>query len=249
LVQASDFLASAPAALQNPDIRVKALFADGVSDARSRLDDPLPQGVELFLARKKRPGVNEKDAGDEFEYFGRSDKSLPATIARFHYENFDRSAKDFVDKQFDDFLSTDVEEIRVFRAGKLDIVVQKRGSLEQPEIELRQGEKIEKLGDFGWEKALQHLRNLVASDFIAPEKKPALSKTLIAIELSFKDKSTRYFYFENSDKSARMWTNKSGLELVYQLREKALDSSLFTPEGFRKIKEESSQVQLKKDKK
>jgi len=224
IVQANSFLDQLPSALRKPSIRVKALFTDGTRDARSTLEDPLPQGVEVIFGRSLRIGSKNKDAGDDYDYFAKSDKAPAAQIARFHFENFDRPARDFVEKKFDDFLSLDVKSFKVWQDGKLILSARR----EDESVSLEAHGKQLPGSELSYEKALQHLRNLVASQFVTPDSKPKPQRVGWMVELEMKDKTSRYFAFENPYADGSMWTSKNQIDLRYQFRANALNPKLFS---------------------
>lgn len=224
LVQASRFLEKIPPSLSKPEVFVKVLFDDQTRDARSPLNDPLPHGAELRLASVKRADA-KKDDPDSFTYYAQSDKSPPAEIARFHMENLNRPATDYIDRRFDDFLGSEVVQFEVFAQGE-SVLSAARDP--QGKIELRSGQEKVEGNSQSFDQAIEHLRNLVALQFVGLAKPPSSNKTAWGIRLRFSNQSTRYFYVEDPSVESRLWTDKAGQGVEYRLRAKALDPQLFS---------------------
>lgn len=224
IIRASKFLDRLPKALRMPTLTITALFSENVRDPRSDTGDELSQGIRVEMSREIKEG-KENPGPDDFTYYATSDKTPPALIARFHYDNFSKGWKELVRKTFDQFLIDDVLDLKIESPTATIDLVQQADSLK-----INEGGQLQPANKEAFQKAIKHLRQLRASEFLEsresfPERGPD------QLKLSVRLKDGQFFQFQTHQ-------TKDGDELFYQepgqpvLHYKLLPKT-FSPETFR----------------
>lgn len=216
-VRANKFVTTGALNFDKPDIKIIVGFSKDVKDLRSTESDPRPQGMELRLVKIKRPRVKEaksqrdsKPSQDEFDYFAKGDKTSAGSIAQFHYDNFTKAPEDFIKKTFDNFLSGDVESIKILSSKETEVSIAKSGE----SFKVTQGKESLDGDSTKITKWLDQVRGLRANLFLdVPKAAPKNSD--LRIELGLKNKRTLNFAFELQKNSSILWFTQDGRTLKY----------------------------------
>ncbi len=228
-MRANKFYTSSPAVMQKPDIKILVGFKEGVSDLRTTESDTRPKGTEIWLVKRKnikyKPSSKKDSATsapeEEFEYFVKSEKTQAASIAKFHYDNFDKSPEDFIKKTFDNFLISDLTEVSIRPAKGKALTLTKGAS----GFEVK-GDSSQTLDQTKVENAFNKLRSLRAVKFVGVEKNlPKTSSFLIVFNAQ--NQKTYEFAFLFEANATHLWYKSGDKTLKYIFAKDALNPKDF----------------------
>lgn len=234
LMRANEFLEKSPTELKKPEIRILVGFKENVKDKRTDESDPRPSGTELLLARQKKSKKIEGDEGDQFEYFASSEKVGAVRISRFHYDNFTKSYREFVKKSFDDFSLSQVKNIKMTAKDENFELVHQDGKF--------QWEEKEPVVQEALNKAINELRNLKASEFLALEAAP--QNVDLRLNLIVEGIGERHYAFKTEGNTQYLWLRTGDQDLKYSLRQDSFDSSLWKKSSLKSAPKASSEEEL-----
>lgn len=221
-LRVNQFLNDEPQALKKPEIKVSVQFKGEKKDLRSGANDSRPHGALFLLSKSPKTKKEAKpvdvktDPGDAFDYFAKSDKSQPGTLARFHFDNFTKSYKDYVRKTFDSFETSDIQSwsLNVPGANSLE------GKREGADFTIKQGSSDGKVAASHLENIFKRFRNARATAFLDTN---APSKKAWVLNLKLQDGSQRSFSGLIEGDHLSLWYDDGSYKLHYSLPSQALD--------------------------
>jgi hypothetical protein len=217
MIRATEFVSDLPA-LTPSDIRIEIGFQEGAVDRRSTESDLRPNGIELQL-RKQRKAGRKTSGPDDFDYFAKSDKSLPASIARFHFDNFNKDYRAYVKTSFDDFSEDEIKSIRLSNFGELFWGLERSNGgwvfAGDPSREAPMKEAVD--------EALRSLRNLRAEHFMSRLAELNLKEWDYAFQLD----EIAVIAIREFKTHQELAYSRDGRILKYSLREKTFDPKVW----------------------
>ncbi|TVQ77806.1 MAG: DUF4340 domain-containing protein [Bradymonadales bacterium] len=222
LIRATEFREVPKRLFDDPEIRIRVGFREGVVDRRTDESDPLFQGVEFSITRQKRPGRRSSEP-DDYEYFGKSDKSAPASIARFHYDNFSKGLGAYVKRSFDEFSEDQVLGLEVKNFGE------RLWSLERSEagVWTQAGKELEALSTRDILAGLRQLRNLTAEHFMSVESSPVKENYDWWFEIERESQPAMVYAIRIFPTHQELLFAQEERALKFSLREEAFDPSVW----------------------
>lgn len=223
ILRATEF--SDEKSIPRPQIEIEIGFKEGVVDRRVDENDSRPQGALIQLARQAKKGASKDLAeADRFNYYGKSDKSPIASIARFHYDNFSKDYRAYIKKSFDDFADDQIEEIEMKQFGETRWVLKKLASGWQWEgnaedAPLPSTEQVE--------VALRSLRNIQAEHFMTRLSEIPSEKSEWHIRLKSKNGEAIEFAFSEHPNHQELSYQNGDKLLKYSLRERTFDPTVW----------------------
>lgn len=239
-IRANKFIETMPEALKNPDIRVLIGFKENVTDERTSVNDPRPKGVEILFGRaaRKLPKLKiqskSPDKNDEYEYYAKSDKTSPATLARYHYDTFLKPPEDYIRKTFEIFDPSQVQKM-VIRSAKMDSITVERV---KDTYEVTQGTQKKAGSKDAIENALRQIRGLRAVKFT--QVFDALPSAPFWVEIETTQGQHLKFAFQFEKDFSDLWFVDGSTKMRYllakdPLRLKEFDFSALTAASAQKV--------------
>lgn len=193
-IRANKFLPlTAASNLAQPDIRLIAGFKEGVKDMRSKESDVRPHGLEVVMAKVKKREEKSKpknqkaqDPSENFDYFAKSDKTPPAAINPFNYDNFQKDPEDFIRKTFDQWLNSQVQKIEIEPQGASSIIIAQKDGVFVSETA---GVKV---NSSAVDKLLNQMRSLKATKVVGPLSEKNAPKRDLRVRIFLSDKDLVY---------------------------------------------------------
>ncbi|MBN8555525.1 MAG: DUF4340 domain-containing protein [Deltaproteobacteria bacterium] len=217
-IRANSFLPTLPDSLKDPEIRIVVGFKENVQDLRANEADTRPHGTEILLSRIPRKGMP-----DQFDYFGKSDKTAAANIAQFHYDNFSKSPEDFVRKSFNLFDISDIKKLIIKQSGSSEIVITRN---KEDDYGVEQGEKKKKGIAQNINAAIKQIQNLRAAKFIEVFSKPTSTPSL-SVQIEKIDGRVLHFVFDFKKEMSELWFSNVDQKLRYVLGKDPITLSYF----------------------
>jgi len=217
LIRANEFIKNTPKALQrNVDTKIVVGFEENIKDKRSDETDKRPSGVEILLGRVKE---NKTD----YEYYAKTDKTLAARIAQYHYENFTKSPEDFIRKDFKRFLVSEITRASIKTPKAKMITIQKIGEdYDVSQAKMKKPGLKEKV-----EESLSSLRNMKAIQFLGTfETAPKVYD--LQVKLERPEPGSLSFTIKYDKLAPTLWFEDGNLKMKYLLK-----GQQFKPENFK----------------
>jgi hypothetical protein len=237
LIRANEFIsdntALKKAVSSTPDIKILIGFKENIRDQRSTPADPRPEGTEILLKKIK------KAKGES--YYALSDKAPLASIAKFHFENFAKDPRDFIQKTFLHIVPSDISSISIQSPNKGALEIKKElvgySFLNEASAKTPDNTAVT--------AALNSLRNLKAHSFDSLFTK-APSKFDLKLRLQSTEGSVDEFYLKKGSKNDILWHSNGNLKMKYILKTNALPADLFSLEKLEK-KVKKNELKLPKE--
>lgn len=217
---------------KNPPLEVTVGFKENVRDVRSTQSDKHPFGAKIKIYKEVKAGKKSSSNGDDYLYFAQGDKTQPAKVARFHYDNFEIRPFEYVRKTFDDYKATEVQRINVEREPQSKQRVDPFTLERRSEQEFRMtGIENKAISQKNVESALQALLGLKALQFLGERAQAPRTDLMLHVQL-IDQKTYEYRYFEKNSQLYIRTSGSKGPYLLYKLGEHALDPKIFDRERF-----------------
>jgi len=218
LIRANEFVKAMPKALRKATVDTKIVvgFEENVKDKRSDETDKRPNGVEIILGKAKE---NKTD----YEYYAKTDKTLPARIAQYHYENFTKSPEDFIRKDFKSFLVSEITKTSIKTPKAKMITIQKLGeAYDVSQAKVKKPGLKEKV-----EESISSLRNMKAIQFLGTFK-TAPKVYDLQVKLERPQTGSLSFTIKDDKLAPTLWFEDGNLKMKYLLKQRQ-----FKPENFK----------------
>jgi hypothetical protein len=215
-IRANSFLSNVPDALKSPDIKIVVGFKENVHDGRTSESDSRPNGNEIVLTRvlRKAAKTSSKSSApaEQYDYYGKSDKTPAASLAQFHYDNFAKSPEDFIRKDFDKLELAGIKTVTFKLAGSPELKIEKN----QNDYVIKEGTKSKPGIGANVDAALKQIRSLHALKFLETfSKQPTSSSLTIHVENT--DGKVTDFIFDFKKDASELWYIEGPLKMKYLL--------------------------------
>ncbi len=234
-IRANEFVENSNALKgKSPDIKLTIGFKEGVKDKRAGVGDKRPEGAELLLYKVRKPTIKLAKTPDDYDYFAIQERTPPSKVARYHFDNFNKSHKDYIERKSPTFAFADVEKVEIFKKGKLESEI----------ISLESGYQlkskgIEEVGDsVKIEQSLAKIRNLSGKTFIKKDQLVVFDKADLGIVVSLKNKSTIKVALQFDKSEDFGWFLMNGQFLKYSLEKDSLPLNEFDVKSWKLPKKE-----------